>query len=183
MSEEIFRIVITVGVAIVALSALIVAGVAIGVAKGLGSLQGRGHAFFDQVEPLVGTVQKLTQEMAPKVSAFAANAEAVSANAKDISMEAREISHVAREQAHKFAIVGDDLAVRAQAQAAKMDALVDEAVDKVQVAGVQVKKAVMKPVHEVSGVAAGIKAAVATYAAANRRPVLDHIRQDEEMFI
>ena len=48
--------------------------------------------------------------------------------------------------------------------------------------GDNVKEAVLKPVREASGVLAGIKAAVTTLAN-GRRPTLDHITQDEEMFI
>jgi hypothetical protein len=63
-----------------------------------------------------------------------------------------------------------------------VDTVVDETVSQAQVVGSGVKDAVMKPVREASGVVAGIKAAVNTYAA-GRRPTVDHITQDEEMFI
>ncbi len=183
MSEETFRIVVTVGVAMVALSAIAMAFVAIGMFRAMARIQAKSDGFFDRMDPILTTLKKMADENAPKMAAIATNAEAVAANAKEISVDAKEISHVAREQAYRFAIVGDDIAHRTRAQAAKMDALVDEAVVQVHVAGVQVKKAVMSPVREASGVAAGIKAAVTTYAAANRRPGMEKITQDEEMFI
>jgi len=40
----------------------------------------------------------------------------------------------------------------------------------------------MKPVREASGVMAGLKAAVSTYAA-GQRPDIGKVTQDEEMFI
>jgi hypothetical protein len=46
-----------------------------------------------------------------------------------------------------------------------------------------VKIAVLKPVREAGAVLAGVKAAVASYASNGRRTPIDHIAQDEEMFI
>jgi hypothetical protein len=52
----------------------------------------------------------------------------------------------------------------------------------VQHVGNNIKSAAMKPVREASGVIAGVKAAVSTYAQ-GRRASVDHVTQDEEMFI
>jgi hypothetical protein len=41
----------------------------------------------------------------------------------------------------------------------------------------------MKPIKEASGLIAGVKAAVSSYTSNGRRPTMDHITQDEEMFI
>ena len=89
---------------------------------------------------------------------------------------------MARDQAHRFAEVGRDIADRTKAQVARVDAAVDETVENVQHAGENVKAAVLKPVREASAVAAGLKAAFATFAQ-GKRPTVDHITQDEEMFI
>jgi hypothetical protein len=67
-------------------------------------------------------------------------------------------------------------------QVARVDAAVDDTVDQVHHAGENVKSAVLKPVREAEGVFAGIKAAVTTYGQA-RRPSIEQITQDEEMFI
>jgi hypothetical protein len=104
-------------------------------------------------------------------------------NAAGIVLNAKDISDVAREQAHRFAEIGRDFADRAKAQIARVDAAVDKTVDQVQVAGESAKVAVMKPVKEVSGLIAGVKAAVASLSSNGRRPTMDHITQDEEMFI
>jgi len=89
---------------------------------------------------------------------------------------------VAKDQAHRFAEVGRDLADRAKAQIARVDAVVDDTVEQVHHAGENVKAFVMKPVREASAVLAGVKAAVSTLVE-GRRPTVDHITQDEEMFI
>jgi len=103
--------------------------------------------------------------------------------AGQIADNAKDISDVARDQAHRFAGVGRDIADRAMAKAAKVDAAVDDTVEQVHNAGANIKEAALKPVREANGVIAGLKAAVSTYAQGARRPGVERIAQDEEMFI
>jgi hypothetical protein len=100
-----------------------------------------------------------------------------------VAANAKDISDVAKDQAHRYGELGRDFADRAKAQIARVDAAVDKTVDQVGVAGESVKVAVLKPVREASGIIAGVKAAVASYKSNGRRPTMDHITQDEEMFI
>ena len=175
MSEDTFHWVVTGAVAISTLCIFIMAVVAIVLYRVVSKVQTKVDDMSTRVEPIIDTVRKLTDENAPKVSAIASRAQEIAANAKDIS-------DVAKDQAHRFAEVGRDIADRAKVQVARVDAAVDDTVEQVQHAGDNVKDAVLKPVREASGVFAGIKAAVSTYAN-GRRPSVDHITQDEEMFI
>jgi methyl-accepting chemotaxis protein len=138
-------------------------------------VQARVDGIMTRVEPIIDTAKKLAEENAPKISSIATSAVGMASNAKDIS-------DVAKEQAHRFAEVGRDLADRTKAQIARVDAAVDETVDNVQHVGENVKTVVMRPVKEASAVLAGVKAAVASVTN-GRRPTMDHITQDEEMFI
>jgi hypothetical protein len=76
-----------------------------------------------------------------------------------------------------------DSAERAKARLAQLDRTVDSTVEQVEQVGDAVKTAVLKPVKEVNGLMAGMKAAISTYTAGSRRPSVDHATQDEEMFI
>jgi methyl-accepting chemotaxis protein len=138
-------------------------------------VQARVDGIMTRVEPIIDTAKKLAEENAPKISSIATSAVGMASNAKDIS-------DVAKEQAHRFAEVGRDLADRTKAQIARVDAAVDETVDNVQHVGENVKTVVMRPVKEASAVLAGVRAAVASVTN-GRRPTMDHITQDEEMFI
>ena len=175
MPEETFRWVITGGVAIAALCILIMAVVAIALYKVVSRVQKRVEDVAGRVEPLIDTVRRLADENAPKISKIVSSAVAIAANAEDVS-------GVARNQAHRFAEVGRDIADRTKAQVARVDAAVDETVENVQHAGENVKAAVLKPVREATAVVAGVKAAFATFTQ-GKRPTVDHIPQDEEMFI
>jgi methyl-accepting chemotaxis protein len=175
MPEETFRWVIAGAVAISTLCFCFMVVVSLGIYRAMRRVRARVESVSDRVEPLIDKVQKLADENAPKISGMATRASEIADNAKDIS-------DVARDQAHRFAEVGRDVADRTKAQVARMDMVVDQTVNQVQCVGEGVKDAVMRPVREAGGVVAGIKAAVSTYAA-GRRPTVDHITQDEEMFI
>jgi methyl-accepting chemotaxis protein len=175
MPEDTFRWAITGGVAIATLCILTMAVIAILLYRIVSKVRVKVDDMTSRVEPIIETVRRLADENAPKISAVTTNVVEISANAKDIS-------GVAKDQAHRFAEIGRDVADRAKAQIARVDAVVDETVDQVHHAGDNVKAAVMKPVREASAVLAGVKAAV-TILVDGRRPTIDHITQDEEMFI
>jgi hypothetical protein len=176
MPDDTFRWVVTGAVAISTLCILILAIAGIAMYRIISRLEGRVTGVVNRVEPLIDTVRKIASDNVQHVNIVAARAAEIAANAK-------EISDVAKDQAHRFAELGRDFADRAKAQVARVDAAVDQTVDHVQMAGEHVKSAVMKPVREAGGVLAGLKAAVSTYAAGARGPALDHLTQDEEMFI
>jgi DNA anti-recombination protein RmuC len=179
MPEDTFRWVITGAVAISTLCIVIMAIAGIAMYRVVSRVQARVNGIGDRVEPLIETVKKLTDENAHNVTTVANSVALISVNAK-------EISEIAKQQAYRFAELGRDLADRAKAQVARVDAALDETVDQVHTAGEHMKTAVLKPVKEASGLIAGVKAAVSAYASAaanGRRHGIDHIAQDEEMFI
>jgi hypothetical protein len=175
MSEETFRWVIAGAVGISTLCIFTMAVVALVLYRVIAKVQGTVDSVVKRVEPVIDTVRRIADENASKISDIASRSKEIVANAK-------EISDVAKDQAHRFAEVGRDIADRTKAQVARVDAAMDQTVDQVHVAGNNVKEVVMKPVRGAGGLLAGIKAAVSTYAQ-GRRPSVDHITQDEEMFI
>jgi methyl-accepting chemotaxis protein len=175
MPDETFRWVVTGAVAIATLCILAMAVVSVVLYRIVTKVQLRVDAMAESVMPVIQTVRQLTYENSPKISSIATRAVEISANVKDIS-------DVAKEQAHRYAELGRDFADRAKAQIARVDAVVDDTVDQVHQAGDNVKEAVLKPVREANAVFAGVKAAFFTLASGHR-PSVDHVTQDEEMFI
>lgn len=175
MPEETFRWVITGGVAIATLCILTMAVVAILLYRIVARVQVRMEGVAERVEPIIDTVRQIASESAPKIST-------ITTRAAEIATNAKEISDLANEQAHRFAEVGRDIADRTKAQIARVDAVMDETVEQVHHAGDNVKAAVLKPVREAGAVLAGVRAALFSLAS-GRRPTVDHIIQDEEMFI
>lgn len=175
MPEDTFRWVVTGAVAISTLCIFAMAVIAFVMYRVLTRLQARTEGMLDRVEPIADAMTQLVVENGPKLSGIATRGVQIADNAKDIS-------DVARDQAHRFAEIGRDVADRARAQVARVDAAVDETVDQVHFASANLKDAAMKPMREASGVLAGVKAAVSTYAQ-GRRTGVERIAQDEEMFI
>jgi len=182
MPDDTFRWVITGAVAISTLCIFITTVVAFAIYRGIFRLKLRTERMMDRLEPILDNVKTLTYENSPKISAIATRVAQIADNAKDISDNAKDISDVGRDQAHRFAEIGREIANRAKLQVAKVDAAVDDTVDQVQNAGANLKEAALKPVREATGVLAGLKAAVSTYAQ-GRRTGVERITQDEEMFI
>jgi methyl-accepting chemotaxis protein len=175
MPDDIFRWAIAGGVAIATLCIVVMAVVSILLYRTVSRVQVRVDDVTARVEPIIDTVRKLADENGPKVTTIVGNAVEISDNAKEISI-------MAKDQAHRFAEVGRDIADRTKAQIARVDAVVDDTVDRVHQAGDNVRAAVRKPVREATAVLAGVRAAVSTLVD-GRRPTVDHITQDEEMFI
>ena len=175
MPEDTFRWAIAGGVAIATFCIFAMAVVMIMLYRVVSKVSLKVDDMTTRAEPIIEIVRSIASENAPKISAVASNVVDMSANAKDISI-------VAKDQAHRFAEVGRDLADRTKAQIARVDAVVDDTVEQIHHAGDNIKAAVKKPVREASAVLAGVKAAVTTLVD-GRRPTIDHIVQDEEMFI
>lgn len=175
MPEETFRWIIAGGVAIATLSILMMAVMMVSVSRVVSRLKVKVDQLVERTEPTVDSIRYLINQNGPKIG------EIIEAT-KETAVNARDVSVVAKDQAHRFAEVGRDIADRAKVQVARVDAAVDETVEQVQDLGSNLRAAVMKPATEVSGVIAGIKAGVATYAN-GRRPNVSRVTQDEEMFI
>ncbi len=175
MSEDTFRWVITGAVGLSTICFLAMAVTVVVIYSLISKLQAKAEDLQERVVPIIDTARRLTTENAPKFSDIMTDVRGVAHNAKDIS-------NVAKDQAHRFAEVGRDIADRTKAQVARVDAAMDETVGQVQHVGTNLKEAALKPVREASGVLAGVKAAVSSLAQ-GRRTSIDHITQDEEMFI
>ena len=176
MSEEVFRWVVAVAVALGCLAfiwqAVIVAAMyrAGKEAQKAGKeAQGKIGPIIDRVENILTTTAKLLEENRPRVS--------------EISAEATLILKAARQQTERIGELLDDANQRARVRIAQIDETVDQTVGQVEHVSEAVRSAVLKPVKEVNGLVAGVKAAVATYAQGGRRPSVEHATQDEEMFI
>lgn len=175
MPDDTFRWVVAVGVAIATLSMVIMAVMTMILFKVVSRLQTKIDSIVDHTEPFIDQVRQMVSENSPKIARIITSGEETAANAQEISV-------VAKDQAYRFAEVGRDITDRAKVQVARVDAVMDDTVDQVQNMGNNVRSAVMKPVSEVSGVLAGIRAGVSAFAQGHR-PSVARATQDEEMFI
>ncbi|MGO4885603.1 MAG: hypothetical protein ACLP59_32995 [Bryobacteraceae bacterium] len=138
--------------------------------------------------------QKAGTELAPKVGPlidrfdtfFVASSKVLEENSgkiANITEETLAVVKATRQQVERIGELIDDVNGRAKARIAQIDHAVESTVEQVEHASETVKSAVLKPVKEVNGLVAGVKAAISTYAQGGNRNSPEHATQDEEMFI
>lgn len=130
---------------------------------------GKAGRLVDRATEIAGTTNGVISDARPQL--------------KQISVEAVEVARLARERVEQMGDLLQDAGEKAKARLDQIDEGVDNTIEHVEQVGGAVKRAVMKPVREANGVAAGISAAVATLVRGHRKSRVDSATQDEEMFI
>ncbi|HXA49803.1 MAG TPA: DUF948 domain-containing protein [Candidatus Acidoferrum sp.] len=231
MDENVFRIVVTVAVAIASLAFVVQAGIMFALYKATRKTAEGAERFIGKVEPVITKVEPLLEKVSVVVERagpvidrigpaidqalpvirkagpvidearvvvsktgrlvdrtidIADNGNMMIADVrpqvKQISQEALEIARLAREQVERASEFLHDAGDKARARLEQIDHGVDQTLEQVEHVGGAIKRAALKPVKEVSGLAAGFSAAVATLMR-HRRSSVDSATQDEEMFI
>jgi methyl-accepting chemotaxis protein len=135
----------------------------------IGVVADRVAPVVDQVGMVLATTNQIVENTRPRIS--------------ELSGEAVKIARSARQQVERIGELLHDAGDRAHARLEQIDQTVDNAVEQAGQLGDAMKRAAMRPVREVNGLAAGISAAVATLVHHSRKPSVDQATQDEEMFI
>lgn len=211
MSEDLFRIVITLAVALACLAFLVQAGVALALFRVVRALQekvsslaDKGTDMADKAGPLIEKMGPIMQKIDPLISqsgpmlqqagpaidkltqVLAAGhqiLEDTRPRIAELSAEAVVIAKTGREQAQRLGSLLEDTSQRAQARLEQIDRSVDHTVEEVEKMTHNFKSAVTRPAREVNGIAAGISAAVSTLMGRSRKSSVNNATQDEEMFI
>lgn len=129
----------------------------------------KAGTFMDRATEIATTTNLVMEDARPHVA--------------QISHEAMEITRLSREQVERVGDLLHDAGDKARARLEQIDRSVETTIEQVEQVSGAMKRAVMKPVREVNGLAAGISAAVGTLVRGHRRSSVDSATQDEEMFI
>ena len=211
MTEDTFRMVVTAAVALASIAFVVQAMAMFALYRVARRMQQKVGPLADQAEPVIGKLGPMIGEIglaaqrlgpmidkvglaAGKVAPVADRVESVLATANrimeenrprisELSGEAVEIVRSGREQVERIGELLHDAGDCARARLEQIDQAVENTVEQVGQVGDAVKRAVLRPVREVNGLAAGISAAVATLVHHSRKPSVDQATQDEEMFI
>jgi methyl-accepting chemotaxis protein len=144
---------------------------------------------IDRTSQVIGKIGVVVEQAGPAIE----NARQVLASANQVIVEARPriaeftgeavaAAHSGREQVERIGELLHDASDRARARLEQIDESVEHTVGQVGQVGDAMKRAVMRPVREANGLAAGISAAVSTLVHP-RKASPDSATQDEEMFI
>jgi len=197
MPDDVFRIVITVAVVLACLAFLVQAGIAIALYRVASRMQKKVFPLVDRADALVKEAAPVVTKIGPvidrtgpaidSVQAILAKTDKIVAELqpriKEISTEAAAIAKSSRRQVERIGELLEDAGSRAKERLEQIDHSVDNTVEHLEQAGDVMKRAVLRPVREVNGLAAGISAAVSTLVHGSRRPSVASATQDEEMFI
>jgi hypothetical protein len=168
MSQTALLYVMAAFVIISAIALCVQAGMLAGIYKTVKTLQ-------EKIDPLVPKVESLVEKTNTTV-------EISNKQIGEITSRTIEILDSTKRQ---MAIVEDvvgDVASRAKVQIERVELVVDDTLGRAHEVVAVFHDGVMKPLREINGLAAGIRAALATIARGNR-PTPDQATSDEEMFI
>jgi methyl-accepting chemotaxis protein len=156
----------------------------------LGATIERLGPMFDMAGPALERVGPMADKfgiLAERATLMAASATRILDDTRpkvaQISNETARLVRTGREQVEHVGAILHDASDRARARLEKIDEAVDSTVEQVEHVSGAMKRAVMRPVKEVNGLAAGISAVVTTLVRGQRRSSVDAATQDEEMFI
>ena len=168
MNEMTLLYVMAAFVIISAIALCIQAGMLAGMYKTVKALQQSINPLLPKVESLVEKTSFTVEQSGRQIT--------------EITTRANDILDSTRRQ---LAIVEDvvgDAAVRAKIQMERVELVLDDTLSRAHETVAVFHDGVMRPLREVNGLAAGIRAALASMARGNR-PTPDHATSDEEMFI
>ena len=168
MSEDTFRIVVTVAVCLASLSMIIQAGIVFGIFRTIKAVQEKVNHITDRALPILETTRRMLDEARPKID--------------ELTSTALEVAAIAKAQVVRIDELLIEATDRARLQIARFDGMLGDTVDRVQETTAAVQSTLMRPVREVNGVLTGVRAALSVLTRGNRASV-DHATQDEEMFI
>ncbi len=129
----------------------------------------RAGVFIQNAKQLAATANQILQDVRPRIA--------------QISEETAAIVHTGREQVERVGDLLTDAGDRALARLEQINHGVESTVNQIENVSGAVKSAVLRPVREVNGIAAGISAAVSTLVRGQHKSSVDSATQDEEMFI
>ena len=211
MTEDTFRMVVAAAVALACIAFVVQAVAMFALYRVAQRMQQKVGPLADQAEPVIGKLGPMIDEVglvaqklgpmidkvglaAGKVAPVADRVESVLATANRIMEETRprisepsgeavEIVRSGREQVERIGELLHDAGDSARNRLEQIDHAVESTVEQVGQVGDAVKRAVLRPVREANGLAAGISAAISTLVHHSRKPSVDQATQDEEMFI
>jgi len=168
MSDNVFRVIITIGVAASWVTTLVIAVAMLWIYRSSKRMEEKLGLLLERASPVLDSAQSLVDDARPKI--------------QEVIVRAAEITTSARDQMARLDALVTETSDCVRVQIERIDVVVGDAVNRVQETTAAVQSTILKPVREVNGVISGVRAALSTLARGNRASV-DHATQDEEMFI
>jgi ElaB/YqjD/DUF883 family membrane-anchored ribosome-binding protein len=161
-------VVMTVFVAVAAVSMVFQAAMLFGIYKSSRALSDNVQRLMPKLETLVETSRVTVEESRKQIA--------------EISSRTNDILDVTRRQLGRLDETLEDATARARIQMDRVEMVLDDTMNRAQDTVAMVHKGILKPLKEVQGVAAGLRAAF-FFLMRGARPNPSQATADEEMFI
>jgi hypothetical protein len=167
-TNDALLVVMTVFVVVSALALVVMVILLLGMAKAVAAMKKTLDNFTPKAENLVENAQKTLADSRKQIT--------------DITTKTGEILEATRGQLKKTDEFLTETTARARIQLDRVELVLEDTLSRVHETIVVLNKGVLRPLKEVSGVAAGIRAAISHILRAGR-PSVAQATTDEEMFI
>lgn len=181
--------VLTFFVFLAAVAMCIQAAMLIGIWKTTKQLQQQATSVLPQVRSVLSKAETTLEEnrkniadVTAKASEIAAKVNALTDTANQIAGKANEMMDVGKVQMQRLDVVIADASERARVQLERAELVVDDTMSRVHQSVTAVHNGILKPVREIQGLTAGLRAMVQTLLRGGRPSVAD-ATHDDEMFI
>lgn len=161
-------VVMTFAVVLSALSMLAMALMVFGMFRAVKSIQERANVFLPKAEDFIATAKVSLADTQKQI--------------RDVTTKASAVLDSTQTQLTRVDQFVGDATQRARVQMDRAELVLDDTVSRVHDTVLQLNSGVLKPIRELNGVAAGIRAAL-QFMIARGRPTVDRATADEEMFI
>jgi hypothetical protein len=175
MSETSLLYVMAAFVIISAIALCIQAGMLAGIYKTVKGLEQAINPLLPKVDRLVEKTSSTVEQSGRQITEITTRANAILESSKDI------LDSTKRQLAIVEDVVGD-AAARTKVQMERVELVFDDTLSRAHETVAVFHDGVMRPLREINGLAAGIRAGLAAIARGNR-PTPDRATSDEEMFI
>jgi len=157
----------TVFVGIAAIALLIQMGMLIGIYRATRGMQDSVQRLLPKIESLIDASRQTIEDSRKQIL--------------DITSKTSDILETVRKQMERLDEVLEDATARAHVQLERADLVLDDVMERAHDTVAVVHTSIMKPLREIQGVAAGLRAAIQFLM--RGRPNPTHATSDEEMFI
>ncbi len=133
-------------------------------------------------------IEDIRRDLKQQIDPIVQSVAEILANSREpvrtITTNLAEISNILRERAGRVDLLLADVLERSRAQIIRVDQLFTSLTEKVETTAEKVERGVAVPLQEVSAVVAGVRAGLDIFFSGRRRkPGVNQVTQDEELFI
>jgi hypothetical protein len=161
-------VLMTIFVATAAIALLIQAFLLFGIYKSTRQVQARVAEFQPRIETLLASTQSTVEQSRKQIG--------------EITTKANEILDATKVQLGRVDVVIADATTRARTQLERIDLVMDDTLTRVQETVAVLHKGVIRPLRQINGVSAGVRAALQSLVKGSP-PDVSQATQDEELFI